>query len=224
MELLNNGGLQQGDVIIWDEAGVDISNRNWYTETNKAISFVIQTFRHRNLIVFFTTPSSRYIDSHLRILFNSVIETRRIDRRNKIAHVRYMRIEHNPILNKTYHKYLSFRNERGAILPLKDIGIRHPPMSLVEEYERKKVEFTKQLNEESEQEIQLDLDKRMGVFNKPKDLTDIIEKVTSSPEIYTKTRKNGKKYIDWHLIKAEGYGVHTSQTVKAVCERNLGYR
>lgn len=40
-------------VLIWDEAGIDLSNRQWQSVTNKVINYLLQTFRHQNIILSF---------------------------------------------------------------------------------------------------------------------------------------------------------------------------
>src|SRR5437870_4384364 len=48
-------GLPSGSVIVFDEAGVGMSAQEWQKKANKIFNYVLQTFRFRNIIVFFTT-------------------------------------------------------------------------------------------------------------------------------------------------------------------------
>ncbi len=48
--------------VVWDEPGTAISHRKWLSETNQAINFVTQSFRHKFINVFFAVPSKFYID------------------------------------------------------------------------------------------------------------------------------------------------------------------
>jgi ABC-type lipoprotein export system ATPase subunit len=37
MKLIRDGDLKPGSVILWDEAGIDLSNRNWQSVTNRML-------------------------------------------------------------------------------------------------------------------------------------------------------------------------------------------
>jgi len=105
MALLNSGELHTGNMIIFDEAGVGIPSREWYSISNKVISYILQTFRRENLGVMFTTPSLDFIDSQARKLFHSYLETKHINREEKYVTLKYMNIQNNPKEGKIYYKY-----------------------------------------------------------------------------------------------------------------------
>ena len=77
--------LKRGDVIIFDEAGTGeaMSSRNWNSIQNKLVDSAVQTFRFKNLYVFFTTPLDSFVDSHARKLFNARFVTKSINKREK---------------------------------------------------------------------------------------------------------------------------------------------
>ena len=75
--------LHSGNVIIFDEAGVGMASREWYSIQNKILSYVLQTFRFKNLIVIFTVPDFTYIDSQARKLFHFYFETSKILKKSK---------------------------------------------------------------------------------------------------------------------------------------------
>jgi len=224
MQLLNSDKLQEGDVVVWDEIGAGKSNpgaRDWFSKTNKAISSIFQTMRYKNLCVLVTTPSMKYIDVHLRILFSGIIETSYINRKEEICHVRFLRIEHNPVLDKTYHKYLFFKGADGELTQLKDIEIPKPPDDLYEAYKLKKAGFTEKLELESQQDILLEQKKRRGEFNKPSDVSSIVEEVLKQPDKYIK--KYGKrKIVKESVIQSDfNIGGGLSKRVKGVVESRL---
>jgi len=64
---------ERGDVIIFDEAGVGIPAREWQSIQNKLFSYVLQTFRYKNVLVFMTTPNMIYLDKHARALVSYVV-------------------------------------------------------------------------------------------------------------------------------------------------------
>lgn len=148
MNLLQSGTLRRGNVIIWDEAGVGIPSREWYSISNKAINYVLQTFRHLNLCVIFTTPSFNYIDSQTRLLFHVFIECLRINFETKHVVAKIMENQYNPSMGKEYRKYFwvgGYKKER--------INIGKPTPDMVKEYEKLKSAFSRKLRDEVKQDV-----------------------------------------------------------------------
>ena len=104
MDLINNGNLKRGSVIIWDEAGIDLSNRNWQSNINKMLNFLLQTFRHKNFILILTVPYQDFLDASSRKLFHADIETVSIDKREKRVIVKPKLLQYNPGMKKWYRK------------------------------------------------------------------------------------------------------------------------
>lgn len=148
MELLNSGKLKKGDVIVWDEAGVGIPAREWYTISNKAINYVLQTFRHLNLCVIFTVPSYDYIDKQTRLLFHVYIETVRIDYEEQVVIVKIFENTFNPRMGKSYRKYYWFKGRKYI-----RFRIGKPSKQMIIEYEQMKVLFAVSLRYEVETDL-----------------------------------------------------------------------
>jgi len=149
MELLNSGKLKRGSVVIWDEAGVGIPAREWYTISNKAINYVLQTFRHMNLCVIFTTPSFDYIDKQTRLLFHVYIETVKIDTHNNRVVCKIMENQFNPAMGKEYRKYFwidGIKKER--------INVGKPTQNMINDYEDIKLKFSRKLREDVTKDVQ----------------------------------------------------------------------
>lgn len=66
--------LDPGSVIVFDEAGIDVSSREWYTVRNKAINQTVETFRRDNLVCIWTTPVLSNIDKKSRSYFHGLAE------------------------------------------------------------------------------------------------------------------------------------------------------
>jgi len=148
MTLLNSGRLERGSVIIWDEAGVGMAAREWYTISNKAINYVFQTFRHMNIGVIMTTPSFDYLDSQVRKLFHSYIETMNVDTTRDIAEVKYMEVSFNPRFGKVYFKYPVIN---GKVVDR--LYIKKPKHAFVKAYEKKKEKFSKDLRDDVAKDV-----------------------------------------------------------------------
>jgi hypothetical protein len=146
MNLLNSGKLKKGNAIVFDEAGVGIPAREWYSISNKAMGYLMQTFRNLNLAVILTTPNLGYIDTQIRGLFHAYIETERIDRKARKVEAKYYFIRATPRTGKIYYKYPRVFSESGKETIVDAIYIPAPDAKLSSTYEKKKTEFTQQLN------------------------------------------------------------------------------
>lgn len=148
MELLQSGKLKRGDVVIWDEAGVGIPSREWYSISNKAINYVLQTFRHLNLCVIFTMPSFDYIDKQTRLLFHVYIETQRIDYETKHVIVKIFESSFNPREGKEYMKYYWFHGVKYI-----RFRIGKPSKDMIKTYEELKMAFSQTLRDNVKKDV-----------------------------------------------------------------------
>ena len=144
--------LQKGDIIIFDEAGVGLSSRNWQSLQNKLMGLIFQTFRHLNLGVIFTVPNLSFIDVQARKLFHTYLQTNYIDEKKKLCYIKTYDIQHNSMLDKTYYKRPTFI-VNGKRFKMRLLGVGMPPKSILQPYEKMKSEFTRKLNEEALQTI-----------------------------------------------------------------------
>lgn len=83
-------------MIVFDEVGVGIPARDWYTISNKMLSYVLQTFRYENLSVIFTCSSFDFIDVQTRKPFHTYIETLAISDEKNLVTAKLMEIQNNP--------------------------------------------------------------------------------------------------------------------------------
>jgi hypothetical protein len=157
LKLLNSGKLKRGDCIIWDEAGVGLPSREWYSISNKAIGYLLQTFRNLNLAVIFTTPNLGYIDNQARCLFHSYIQTERIDYKKNIAVCKLFFVDVDSKKGKVYYKYPRFNIQTpdgySKMVVIKELYIDKPTDDLIKAYELKKKAYTTQLNLGLEREV-----------------------------------------------------------------------
>lgn len=153
MEILNSGDVGKGEIILFDEAGVGMSSREWFSLQNKLFNYVLQTFRHKNIGVIFTTPGTRLIDSNARILLHSYMETRKILKQENKCLVKVYNFQYNSILDKIYRKSPSFYNDDGEISYLESLKVPLPPKKIIRDYEKAKNKYTKQLNTETLEKI-----------------------------------------------------------------------
>jgi hypothetical protein len=145
MKLINEGNLKPGSVILWDEAGIDLSNRNWQSVTNKLLNALLQTFRHKNFILFFTVPYHDFIDSSTRKLFHADFQTQKINKNQEVVIIKPKLLQYNSNLGKWYRKYLKV-SQNGSIVKVRKWAVPKPSDKLIQDYENRKNQFTHILN------------------------------------------------------------------------------
>ena len=176
VERAEKGEVIKGKVVLWDEFGVEHNAREFMTISNRVINYFFQTSRHLNLIVIMTVPLLSFIDSATRKLSHAVAEMQGINSRTKTASVKVKMLQTNVITGKEYPKYLRYRRKNKMFVS-KRLKFNLPSKELREVYEKKKKEFTTQLN----QEIMNKLLKSEAKDNKPvnllKPLTPLQQKI-----------------------------------------------
>jgi hypothetical protein len=153
LSLLNCGKLSKGDVIIFDEAGVGMSSREWYSVQNKLLGTVLQTFRNMNVSVIFTTPNLSFIDVQARKLFHCYMDTAYIDYKKEEAYLKVYNIQVNSRLDKIYYKKPRFTNDEGRVYTMSHLVLNKPDKKMSEYYENKKTEYTEKLNANALKEL-----------------------------------------------------------------------
>lgn len=151
LEIIKNPKLKSGSAVVFEEVGVGISARDWYSVSNKLVNAVFQTFRLRQLVVFFNTPNLLYIDSNSRVLFHGYLEPVHIDFNTEICTAKYMEMQVNPrdTRRKIYYHYL-----RQANKPITRHMIPKPSVEILEAYEKKKGEFAQSLIDNALKELE----------------------------------------------------------------------
>ncbi len=187
---------KKGICFIWDEAGVDLSNRDWQSLTNKMINFLLQTFRHRNFILIFTVPYSDFLDSASRKLFHAEFQTVSINKRKKTTNLKPKLLQYNPAMKKWYAKYLKVIKPGNGVIKVERWEVPKPTQELIDTYEEKKTGFTSDLNDEIDAKLNT-LDKSGSVR---KTLTPLQENVVN----LWKEGEFNQSRIGEKLVKSQG--------------------
>jgi hypothetical protein len=143
---LMSDDLKRGDVIIFDEAGVGMASREWYSEQNKLLGKVLQTFRVLNIGVIFTTPVISFIDVQARSLFHNYLFTEKINFKSRTAYIKVLDVNNNSYTGKIYYTAPSFYDkERGVYIRMSSLGVPYPDNTRqqIDLYEKEKIGFTK---------------------------------------------------------------------------------
>ena len=221
LHLLNFGKLNKGDVIIWDECGVEFDARQFYSVMNRMMSYVLQTFRHKNLIVFFNTPHEGMVDVNLKRLFHYQFEVLAVDYHKNACIIKPFEIEvsHKIDSNKIYKKYPRGVGGDWGIYPITRFETGLPPKEVVKEYEAKKKEFTNWLNSTAEDSVDLVNIKKESA--KPKDIEAITEDVWKNLAFFQR-EWSGRTFIDKGLIMSKyKIGDTNARVIKSELESRL---
>jgi len=150
MDLINSGKLKRGSKIVFDEPQVSIAAREFQSEANKVFNYLLSTFRHRNLTLFFCTPFDTLLDKNTRRLFHAGFETLSINKNDNTCRLKPRFLEYNDYTDKLYRKQLivQFKDKHGSSRYRKLFywDVPKPGKELIEQYEKKKLEFTTRLN------------------------------------------------------------------------------
>lgn len=153
VNLITEGNLKEGDIILYDEAGVDMDSRTWYEFSNKAMRYILQTFRRDNIGVIFTVPDISFVDKTARKLTHVIVETEYINYQKKRVVCRWFEIQNSRRYDKTYYVFPKFYDENGRANIISRVYFGMPPSGLVKQYEEKKKAYTDGLKREIQEGI-----------------------------------------------------------------------
>jgi hypothetical protein len=143
---------EPGKIWVLDEAGVDLNNLNFHDEINKGLNLFFQTARHRNYFFFATVPFISFISAGVRKLMNVSIIADGWNKKHKTITMPRI-LQYNDEMDKFYRKRLLVETE-GGVIPCNKLFVKRPCNRLVNEYEKRKVEFTGDLFEKTATKIE----------------------------------------------------------------------
>jgi hypothetical protein len=75
LDLLNEDGrLNYGDVVLWDETGIGAAARKAMQETGKIFSMLLESFRYRRVALLMSVPALAMLDVQAQRLMHLLIE------------------------------------------------------------------------------------------------------------------------------------------------------
>lgn len=191
-------------VVIFDEAQTDVNRHEWQSKTNKFLNYVLSTFRHQNIIVFFTTPFEDYIDSNALKLFHAKFECKGWSKKTKKSTIRPKIFQYNPQKRKMYNHSLHIITKAGVKkMVVWKVGC--PPQELTEPYEAEKFKFTNTLN----MKITLQLEEMEKKDEVPKEKQ--LNPLSCQPDIWREVSENGY-YNQRQLAKVLGLNLGNMNT------------
>lgn len=222
MKLINSDKLSKGSVIVFEEVGVEMNNRNWASVTNKMLNYLIQTFRHRCFVLIMNSPYMDFVDSATRKLFHAEMQTVGINFKTNECRLKPQLIQYNSRMSKFYYKRLRVIKQEGVI-PISIWNVKKPSKEMIKAYESKKRQYTDKLNTKIMNELQELKEKSEG---KPKltqiqqDTVDMLKDGLTVDQIAI-TRDRTKRTVQATIsaLKNKGYEVRAIKEGK----RTKGY-
>ena len=139
-DLKDSGKLRKGEVLILEEAGANFGNLDFQSKLSKMFSYILQSFRSMNLILFITLPVLTMVNKNARQLLHAHFITSGIDYENKEAKVKPYFHQLNQSSGKSYWKYPRVK-VNGRIITLERLKFSLPTERLIKEYEELKEKF-----------------------------------------------------------------------------------
>jgi len=146
---LSTSNLPKGSVLIFDDAGVNLSSRDWAQLSVKVFSKFAQNSRYLNLTYIYTVPSMSYIEKISRELVNLYFESTKVQGDMKVL---------EPFTPFRGSSQLGFRFPKiwiGNIpITIKKMHFELASKDLLEAYEKSKQTYMNKINKEFLKEIE----------------------------------------------------------------------
>lgn len=179
MERLDEGNLRKGELLIVEEAGVNLGSRNWQSNVSKMFNFILQSFRSMNIGVFFNLPYLSMLDSQARHLLHYYAESSGIDYEKKINKCKPFFLQVAQGTGKIYRHYPKVKIN-GRTIKVQRFNYSLPSQYLIDAYEDKKDKYLKKLIKEYANKTNGVENGNKGVIVKP--LTAWQEEIKESME------------------------------------------
>lgn len=212
------GKIHKGSVIIFDEAGVGIPARDWQSQLNKVMGFILQTFRVDNVCLLFTVPVLSFIDVNARKLMHMKFKTKYIDRLRNYCALSPKEFDYNEDADKIYTPYYI---EPKTGRKVKELKLSLPSAKLLEQYDNIQKEYKSKLQESILKDIREQMDKKAVKKEKKDDQTiadDIIKDIEQFQTNSKYVKKDRGKYVLNKKVttSTHGCGEHIYRKVNAL--------
>lgn len=153
--------LKKGSCIVFEEVGVAADARNFQSKINKILTYILETFRTDNIVLFINVPNQNFIDKKIRELSHAIIDMTWVDKPKKKSSGRFRWIQVDGVSGKVYYKYTRAKKNGRAVM-VKNVIFTLPNEDLVNQYENKRSKFLKKVKQDARNQI--DEDKASEVY------------------------------------------------------------
>ena len=152
MERISSGELRTGEILILEEAGVNIGSGDWQNKIVKMFNYILQSFRSMNVGIFMNLPVLSMMSKQARLLTHMHMETVGIDFELGLCKVKPLCHQLNQHTGKSYWKYM--RVKKGeSIVTVQRMAFGMASDDLIKRYEDKKEKFLMGITEEFTQQL-----------------------------------------------------------------------
>lgn len=159
LEIINDPETKKGSVVVFDEPQINFNSRDFYSTTNKMINKVLTTFRHRQLITIFCTPSLSYIDSQARKLMSLFIEPYNMNMKEGYIKARVYKYQYNAYMDKVFRPKIRFQDPNDRTLKvLSTISVRRLPPRIERAYKEVSHKFKRDITKDVQKKLKGEID------------------------------------------------------------------
>ena len=174
---LINSGLPKGSVVIYDDAGIGISNKDWFKEQVKVFGKVVQSYRFKQVVTFITTPDISFIENQSRSLLNLLMQSDPIEQGTFYPKIPYKPRNYSLRSGNTYYIYPRFliKDKKGNLekVMVKKVHFPLPPQDFIDVYERNKERYIDEYYRKAEAEIEQMLNPKPKHIMNPNSLKNL---------------------------------------------------
>lgn len=210
--------LNNGSVIVFDEAGTGMAARQWHSANNQAIDYILQTFRYQQLIVIFTVPNLSFIDTHARRLFHYYVEALDIDKKNNLNICKIFKLSYNKMKpEEPYKRYFRGLSLNGERIIIETFKLKKVKASIWHEYEKYASEFKGDIGLRAMESVNKPQAEKEKVYDPKK----VAEEIILNPNDYIKIW-HGRPIVDKDLISINyQIGDRKAVKIKKLVEKEL---
>jgi len=147
MKLLASGKLRKGELIIFEEAGVNLGSLDFQNEISKMMTYTLQSFRSMNIGILFNLPFLSMLNKSARMLLHYSFESAGINFEKGINTCKPFFHQVNQGTGKIYKKYPIIRVGRST-KKVKRFSFSMPSQYLRDAYEKKKQDYLTSLTKD----------------------------------------------------------------------------
>lgn len=219
IRLINSKKLRFGDVIVFEESGINYDSRSFMSATNQALNYITQSFRNMRLVVFFNCPHNAMLDKNIRRLFHYQLTTQSIDYDTGICTLKPFEISVSNIQGheKIYNKYPRGLDQNGEPCVFTALEVPKPSEANIDKYEVKKLAFTTALNLKAQATLE-SLEYRKS-RPEPQKMEDMMKNVMANLSKYTKP--HGKRTIINRQLLEHDFNIGQSKSMQLKAQIEL---
>lgn len=131
---------KKGDVIVYEEVGVNINNREWHQHGGQ--NAIMQTVRYKNLFIIMNCPNSDFLDKAVRKLIHYSFMMKKLSISQGYSVMRPMRLHTDGQFNFTKKNYPCIHGDLVS-----EICVSKPSVKLRHSYEKLARQYKGELNE-----------------------------------------------------------------------------